>query len=253
MVVVMMLAIGGIGAGSLLLEKIDMGAAPETWVVLHLAAILLVMLASTQFVDAITDALDGSKAVLEALRPAAGDRFALPSRYPARFSDNPTSTSFPADLMTQLTAVERVGVWHNKMQMLALPDPEGGPAPLYVAYFGGVDFNDNRVDAWGHRWPKDYHDVHARMTGPAVADFFQTFYARWDFDKDRLVDDEGPAASNSCPRVTPVPGDQATPSLSQIDPRGRRHRPGRPDALPAGRRARGRGVPVRAPGRGDGA
>lgn len=220
MVVVMMLAIGGIGVGSLLLEKIDMGASAETWVVLHLAAILLVMVASTQFVDAITDALDGSKAVLEALRPAAGDRFALPSRYPARFSDNPTSTSFPADLMTELTAVERVGVWHNKMQMLALPDPEGGPAPLYVAYFGGVDVNDNRVDAWGHRWPKDYHDVHARMTGPAVADLFQTFYARWDFDKDRLVDDEGPAASNSCPRVTPVPGDQATPSLSQIDAAG---------------------------------
>jgi phosphatidylserine/phosphatidylglycerophosphate/cardiolipin synthase-like enzyme len=221
MVVVMMLAIGGIGVGSLLLEKIDMGAAPETWVVLHLAAILLAMAASTQLVDAITDALDGSKAVLEALRPAGGvDRYALPSRYPARFSDNPTSTSFPADLMTQLTAVERIGVWHNKMQMLALPGPDGATAPTYVAYFGGVDVNDNRVDAWGHRWPKDYHDVHARMTGPAVADLFQTFYDRWDFDTGRLVDDEGPAAPNSCPRVTPVPGDTATQSLSQIGPAG---------------------------------
>ena len=123
--------------------------------------------------------------------------------------------------MTQLTAVERIGVWHNKMQMLALPDPENGPAPLYVAYFGGVDFNDNRVDAWGHRWPKDYHDVHARMTGPAVADFFQTFYDRWDFDKAQAPSATRGRRPRTPARASrPCPAISATPSLSQIDPAG---------------------------------
>ena len=222
MVVVLALAIGGVGGGSVLLEAFDMGASAETWVIIHLSAILLAMLTSTQFVDAITDALDGSKAVLEALRPAQPNtpRIALPSRYPARFSDNPTSSRFPANVMNELAAIERIGVWHNKMQMLALPGPAGESVPTYVGYLGGVDVNDNRVDAPGHRWPKDYHDVHARLTGPAVADLFQTFYDRWEFDTPRLVDSEGPAAPNTCPRVTPSPGDAPTPSLSQIDPTG---------------------------------
>jgi phosphatidylserine/phosphatidylglycerophosphate/cardiolipin synthase-like enzyme len=222
LVVAFTLAIGGIGGGSALLEAFDRGGSAELWVITHLAAILVVMAASTQFVDAITDALDGSKKVLEELRPAqaATPRIALPSRYPARFSDNPTSDGLPATLLTALAAVEHVGVWHNKMQMLALPGPAGATAPTFVAYLGGVDFNDNRVDTWGHRWPEDYHDVQARLTGPAVADLFQTFYDRWEFDTPRLVGDEGPAAANSCPRVRPNPGDPPTPGLSAIAPTG---------------------------------
>ena len=76
-----------------------------------LAAVLLLIVASTQFVDAISEKLDFSKEVLEALADDPATKgIALFSRYPARFSDNP-SADYPAAVIEQLVAVERTG-WH---------------------------------------------------------------------------------------------------------------------------------------------
>lgn len=211
-------ALAGIGIGSEAFEGLGFGLSDEAWTRLTLVTVLLTILASTQFVDLISDKLDFSKDVLEALAETpetAG--IALWSRYPARFSDNPAAR-FVATLIEELVAVERTGWHHMKIEVLALPGPDPEGPPSYVAYLGGVDINKNRLDSWAHRWPANYHDVHARVTGPAAADVFQTFYERWEDELDRMPAEEGPAADNRCPRHSPRPGrgHPATASLSAI-------------------------------------
>jgi hypothetical protein len=49
-----------------------------------------------------------------------------------------------------------------------------------IAFCGGVDINPNRLDTPQH--PAElshYHDVHAKVEGPAVADINHTFVQRW--------------------------------------------------------------------------
>jgi phosphatidylserine/phosphatidylglycerophosphate/cardiolipin synthase-like enzyme len=216
--VALFFALAGIGMGSEVFGGLGFGLSDEAWTRLTLAAVLLLMLASTQFVDAISNKLDFSKDVLEALADDPATKgIALFSRYPARFSDNPAA-DYPAAVIEQLVAVERTGWHHMKIEVLALPHPGEAAPPVYVAYLGGIDINKNRLDSWAHRWPPNYHDVHARVTGPAAADVFQTFYERWEDELDRMPAEEGPAAENACPRHSPRPGSghAATASLSTI-------------------------------------
>jgi phosphatidylserine/phosphatidylglycerophosphate/cardiolipin synthase-like enzyme len=212
-------ALAGINIGSEVFGGLGFGLSDEAWTRLTLAAVLLTILASTQFVDLISDKLDFSKDVLAALAedPEITPGIALWSRYPARFSDNP-ARKFPAAVIQQLLAVERTGWHHMKIEVLALPGASVEAPPTYVAYLGGIDINKNRLDSWAHRWPRNYHDIHARVTGPAAADVFQTFYERWEDELDRMPDEERPAATNGCPRHSPRPGTghAATASLTQI-------------------------------------
>jgi phosphatidylserine/phosphatidylglycerophosphate/cardiolipin synthase-like enzyme len=209
----------GIGLGSVALEALGMDASDETWTRLTFAAVVLAVATSPLFVDKISDKLDFSKEAFEALTPDDGTepRIALWSRYPARFSDNP-SADYPAAVIEQLIAVERTGWHHMKIQVLALPQAGETAPPEYVAYLGGIDLNKNRIDSWAHRWPPNYHDVHVRVTGPAAADVFQMFYERWDDELPRRPAEEGLAAGNTCPRHSPRPGSghAQTDSLSAI-------------------------------------
>ena len=51
---------------------------------------------------------------------------------------------------------------------------------MAVAFCGGVDLNPNRVDNNFHRINKTpYHDTHAKVEGPAVAELDATFVQRW--------------------------------------------------------------------------
>lgn len=217
--IALVLMIAGIGVAHDVLEGTDFEMSDVTWSRLTLLAIIAMVIESTQIVDQITDKLDFSKDVFEALAPSANEaRLALWSRYPARFSDNPAA-DYPAAVVEQLVSVERTGYHHMKLAALSLPG-QNDATPNYVAYVGGIDINANRIDSWAHRWPPNYHDLHARVTGPAAADVFQTFYERWEDELDRLPAEEAPAAPNGCPRFRPRPGlnppHTATPTLSAI-------------------------------------
>ena len=48
-----------------------------------------------------------------------------------------------------------------------------------VAFCGGIDINPNRCDDTRHVALSPYHDVHAKVEGPAVNDLSQTFTERW--------------------------------------------------------------------------
>jgi phosphatidylserine/phosphatidylglycerophosphate/cardiolipin synthase-like enzyme len=218
MVIALVIASFGIEGTLPLARAIGKGVSFETGFILKVSAMLLIIASHHVFIDKITDLLDGSKEVIEALTPTGPQtsRYALWSRYPSQFSDNPVASQSGAGVLDALLRLRRIGVWHCKMQLVAAPGTGGLPA--YVGYLGGIDINDNRVESWAHRWPADYHDVHARITGPAVADLFQSFYERYAHEQEHRLPGDGPAAPNTCPCAAPRPGDNGAIPLGDIDP-----------------------------------
>ena len=148
------------------------------------------------------------EAVLTALN--ANGTIARRSGHPASVFDNPLFEDITLPDGHRLTDFQqRFSVFHNKVQLIkraaAAGEPIAGDGFAYDAYLGGIDINPNRLDTPGHhgagyREPNStsapraagYHDVHARVRGPAVADAFGMFEDRFGFD------------------VTPDPADPAT-------------------------------------------
>lgn len=116
---------------------------------------------------------------------------AFPSPHPVALRDNPISHDFSIPGASNLSDIQELwGVYHQKMQVLEIPS---GAGATYVGYLGGVDINSNRLDSPGHhaarhRQPDStgppvaatYHDVHARITGPAALDVVGIFHERFE-------------------------------------------------------------------------
>ena len=112
-------------------------------------------------VPAVTDlgALSGSSAVL--------------TGYPARLEDNivaPSAAGFPFDALFR--SVRKFGIHHTKLAVVRWSD---GTDRHDVAYCGGIDVWPNRLDDERHLSDEPFHDVHARLDGPAVRDLAVTF------------------------------------------------------------------------------
>jgi phosphatidylserine/phosphatidylglycerophosphate/cardiolipin synthase-like enzyme len=71
------------------------------------------------------------------------------------------------------TTIPRTGSHHQKFLLIY------GSQEEEFAFCGGVDINSNRRDSPGHGAIGGYHDVHAKVEGPAVADIHRTFVERW--------------------------------------------------------------------------
>ena len=120
--------------------------------------------------------------------PNAG--IAVRSVYPALNSDNPLFTpitvSFPAPLAFSVTLTDFItgtGTWHQKIQLMKRATGKfDSLGNQFVAYLGGMDMNGNRLDNFGRQGTSPYHDVHARITGPAAADVFKTWEERYDYE-----------------------------------------------------------------------
>lgn len=115
---------------------------------------------------------------LDAL-PSAVSTFAP---FPARVEDNPLApplSGFPWDSL--LTLDRNFGFYHQKFGVV-----RAGTA--YYAYCGGIDINPNRLDDERHLAHVPYHDIHARVEGPAARDVALSFEQRWGRDG------EGPLA-----------------------------------------------------------
>lgn len=145
--------------------------------------------------EKIEDKIDGSEELFEAVNEIL-DGIALRTRHPARFVDNAIEIINPLPLDPSLF-IEGVGSYHQKFQVVRrTPDALGNRV---IGYLGGIDINANRLDSPGHhgrayRPPsqvsktpsaRTFHDVHARITGPAAADVALTFERRWEFDTSR--------------------------------------------------------------------
>ena len=145
--------------------------------------------------EKVEDAIDGSEELAEVLNGIVPG-IALRARHPARFVDNTLVVVNPLPIDPS-DFTEGVGSWHQKFQVVRrAPDALGNRV---IGYLGGIDINGNRLDSPGHhgrayRPPgqvsntpsaRVFHDVHARITGPAAADVALTFARRWEFDSGR--------------------------------------------------------------------
>ncbi len=96
--------------------------------------------------------------------------------FPATIDDNPLSPplgGFPWD--TLLTLQRSFGFYHQKFGVV-----KAGTS-IY-GYCGGIDINPNRLDDARHLAHGPYHDVHARVEGPAARDVALSFEQRWGRD-----------------------------------------------------------------------
>jgi phosphatidylserine/phosphatidylglycerophosphate/cardiolipin synthase-like enzyme len=175
------------------------------FVALGMIAFLAVLAAtpfSSTILEKLEDAIDHSEE-MAALLGQIHDGIALRSRHPGRFVDNPLVLPNPlADLgpfsLEPADLIDGTSSWHQKFQVIRRsPDALGNGV---VGYVGGIDMNQNRLDSPGHHgsaWrpadeialapapsPRAFHDVHARITGPAAADVALSFQRRWELDTD---------------------------------------------------------------------
>jgi phosphatidylserine/phosphatidylglycerophosphate/cardiolipin synthase-like enzyme len=135
---------------------------------------------------------------------ALGPGVATWARYPASVYDNPLANgpiTFPGG--EQLTDVIRFGSFHQKGVVVR------STTGSYVAYAGGIDINSNRVDTPIHRAIFPYHDVQARVTGPAAQDIASTF-------------DQRITLAGGTPAF-PVPGTSGVAPIADVDPQTGQH------------------------------
>lgn len=71
------------------------------------------------------------------------------------------------------------GSHHQKIMVV-----KGADGPL--AFCGGMDINPDRLDDHRHCVQGKFHDVHAKIEGPAVADLDLTFCQRWNYSSANL-------------------------------------------------------------------
>lgn len=106
-----------------------------------------------------------------------------------------------------------VGSHHQKF-MVVYQDPANA-----VAFCGGIDINDNRLDVQEHNLKWAYHDVHAKLTGPVVQDFMRLFRERWNDHNDVIADPGKALVSNGDFSVNQTTGDCFV-QLTRTMPRG---------------------------------
>lgn len=88
-------------------------------------------------------------------------------------------------------AKPEVSSHHQKLIIASL-----GNKPA-IAFCGGIDINPNRLDSPAHSVNDPYHDIHAKVEGPAVADLNATFVERWNANNKVAPTGNLPRISNS--------------------------------------------------------
>ncbi len=130
---------------------------------------------------------------LELLEQIGGSVSANFSGYPARFADNPLAPPTDAGLFDIVHDVtQKLGVYHQKFAIVK--NAEG-----WTGYCGGIDLNPNRLDDEQHLGPFPYHDVQARIDGPAVRDLALSFDQRWQVETGQAPALEAPLDASTLP------------------------------------------------------
>jgi phosphatidylserine/phosphatidylglycerophosphate/cardiolipin synthase-like enzyme len=124
--------------------------------------------------------------------PFVANARAVWSRNPATLADNPHATE-PLPFELEDAGAIHFGIYHMK-SMAVRRDGE------LVAWTGGMDLVGNRRDDPRRLAEGPYHDLQARVEGPAAEDIAYTLRDRWTFDADRETD----IGSNSDPSLLPV-------------------------------------------------
>jgi phosphatidylserine/phosphatidylglycerophosphate/cardiolipin synthase-like enzyme len=196
-IVLMIVLLAGASAELITLEA---GVTNEPGLVTFQLAMMLAAIAAAVKFQTASDIEAAVKDLVERTKPELIDtlneqgKIALYSPHPVRLADNPLATDFDA-AVAQLSDLDtHFGVYHQKLQVIRRqPDadhPDSGDGFHYAGYVGGIDIASNRVDTPGHHGKRSFHDVHSRVTGPAVLDLIGTFHDRW--LRDRQADPDAP-------------------------------------------------------------
>lgn len=185
--------------------KIDVVGAAFTFAVvgLSLGIALLVGIPEDEI-----EPSSGTLTALNDLLPAGDPRrpFAIYARPPMRLDDNPLTRA--PKLLSLENDIDRLGFWHEKVQLVRRSGARGPES--HVAYVGGIDVNGNRLDTPSHQGGSTYHDVHARLSGPIVADAFTSFLDRWEVgaaEHGRLTEAAGARETPAAPGLRPTPAE----------------------------------------------
>ncbi len=137
----------------------------------HSQALAAALFFAAGSLNDILDKLEPNKSAIDALDDLAGVEAHL-DPYPAECPDNPLCASANDIVKLAHEAQKRFNAFHQKIAVVR--NDEG-----LHAYCGGIDLNANRLDDRDHGKRGPYHDVHARVDGPAAGELAKTFTERW--------------------------------------------------------------------------
>lgn len=137
---------------------------------LHTQAIAWALMVGSASIDSVLDGFELNRDAIEALDALPGVEAHL-DPVDADVLDNPHAGN--SELINlALSAQRRFNVFHQKIQIVR---NAGG----IHAYCGGIDLNANRTQDRDHASRGPFHDVHARVNGPAAGELATTFIERW--------------------------------------------------------------------------
>ncbi len=160
--------------GLLRWKYVDFVRTDAAGAVILLALFVLNLIAVTWIVSENGEPLEPNKDAVDILGavPNAVSRFAP---FPATVDDNPASPPLSDWPFRIFPSVRHWGFYHQKFAIVRVGAERFG-------YVGGIDINPNRLDDARHLARGPYHDVHARVQGPAVRDVELSFQERWTRD-----------------------------------------------------------------------
>jgi phosphatidylserine/phosphatidylglycerophosphate/cardiolipin synthase-like enzyme len=218
LVLLLLLAAGNTAAQLTLAANYTTHPGLAVWGIIAVAGLVL-------YITELSQGSDVAKALRKATEQTDPDYFdtlaalnqsnctTVHSPHPVALADNPLSTDFPLPDGRHLSDLQdKWGVFHQKIQLVKHTDATPGD-DRYIAYVGGIDINENRLDSSGHQGAgylkpastspptaAPFHDVHSRITGAAAMEVFEVFKGRAHRDL--------PAAP---PTASPAPSEWGTP------------------------------------------
>lgn len=163
----MLLAAGGAVATAFQTDS----AADQASFFIHAEAIALALFAGASSLHDILEGLELNRGSIDALDAIAGVEAHL-DPVDADVDDNPNAATSSSIVSAVLAAQRRFNVFHQKIQVVRNDDG-------IHAYCGGIDLNANRTQTPAHGSRSPFHDVHARVDGPAAGELTTTFIERW--------------------------------------------------------------------------
>lgn len=165
-IVALLIAIAGIVAAA----AHESDAEGATFV-LHAYGIAIAMLVGSSDLDSLLEGQELNRGSIEALDALTGVEAHL-DPVDADVDDNPLAETQGDIVGLALDAQRRFNVFHQKIQVV-----RNGTG--IHAYCGGIDLNANRTQGPAHASRGPFHDVHARIDGPAAGELATTFIERW--------------------------------------------------------------------------
>ncbi len=156
------------GAAGLVLRAGDEDAATFF---LYAEALAVALFLGSQDLNSTLEGLDLNRGAIEQLNDLAGVEAHL-DPVDADVADNPLANTASDLIQLALNAQSRFNVFHQKIQIVRNADG-------IHAYCGGIDLSDNRTQTPAHASRAPFHDVHARVNGPAAGELATTFIERW--------------------------------------------------------------------------